>query len=189
MKKEPMVAQSESQSSEKIVPKNVRKKGNASMNKHLAESDLATPKVTTGPIASLTRFLRSPTPRARPESAPLRMSSGCVLPSRPCSDLRSVRPLHRSRRHDRRGTRPAAPAHRVGPRTRRRRGPHQAAPSSRLNSSNVSNEAPRPHDLCQYADAAPRYFSRPPWGGGGGGGTGGEIAPVDARESPPDPHP
>src|ERR1700733_3463717 len=64
MKKEPMVAQSESRSSEKIVPKNVRKKGNASMNKHLAESDLATPKVTTGPIAGSRKIF------AQPDAAP-----------------------------------------------------------------------------------------------------------------------
>ena len=64
MKKEPMVAQSESQSSEKIVRKNVRKKGNASMNKHLAESDLATPKVTTGPIAGSRKIF------AQPDAAP-----------------------------------------------------------------------------------------------------------------------
>ena len=63
-KTEPMVAQSESRSSEKIVRKNVRKKRNASMNKHLAESDLTTPKVTIGPIAGSRKIF------AQPDAAP-----------------------------------------------------------------------------------------------------------------------
>ena len=150
-KTEPMVAQSESRSSEKIVRKNVRKKGNASMNKHLAESDLATPKVTTGPIAGSRKIFAQPD--AAPElKVPLRevvldASSGeppvpVYDPSGPYTDPDATIDVEQ---------RPAAPARGVGPRTRRRRRlsrpPHQACRQRQC-----QRQAPRPQ-LCQHAEA------------------------------------
>ena len=80
------------------------------MNKHLADSDLATPKVTTGPIAGLRKIFSRPD--AAPElKVPLREIALDALSGRAArSGLRSVRPLYRFRRADRRGKGPAAHA-------------------------------------------------------------------------------
>ena len=45
------------------------------MNKHLAESDLATPKVTTGPITGSRKVYTAPEAAPRSESAAAR---GCA---------------------------------------------------------------------------------------------------------------
>ena len=75
------------------------------MNKHLAESDLATPKVTTGPIAGSRKIYATARRGARAESAAARDRARCVVRRAAGSGLRSVRPLHRSRRGDRRRAR------------------------------------------------------------------------------------
>ena len=92
------------------------------MNKHIAESDLATPKVTTGPIAGSRKIY------ARPDAAPelkvplreiaLDASSGepplpVYDPSGPYTDPDAVLDVEKGL---------AAHPHRMGARARRRRG-------------------------------------------------------------------
>ena len=64
------------------------------MNKHIAESDLATPKVTTGPIAGSRKVYATPEAASGPESAAARDRARCLLRRAAVSGLRSVRPLH-----------------------------------------------------------------------------------------------
>ena len=84
------------------------------MNKHLAESDLATPKVTTGPIAGSRKIYA--TPDAAPDlKVPLReIVLDASLRRAAVAGLRSLRPLYRSRRGDRRREGPAAHARSSG---------------------------------------------------------------------------
>ena len=72
------------------------------MNKHISETDLATPKVTTGPLPASRKIY------AKPEAAPdLRVPVREIVliggrQRAAAAGLRHHRPLHRQRRRDRR---------------------------------------------------------------------------------------
>src|ERR1700691_2050299 len=96
----------------------MRQKWETTMNKHIPESDLVTPKVTTGPIAGSRKIYAGPD-----AASDLQVPLGeAALERAAVAGLRSVRPVYRSRCGDCCRARAVAPARRMGARTRRRRG-------------------------------------------------------------------
>ena len=119
------------------------RKGATKMNKHISESDLATPKVTTGPLAGLAQDLCEARRGAGPARAGARDRAVGRRRRAAAAGLRHHRPLHRQRRRDRRREGPDARPHRMGEGARRRRGirrpPDQAGRQRQRH-----RQAPRP---------------------------------------------
>ena len=94
--------------------------GEKTMNIH--DPNIATPKVTTGPIAGSRKVYA--TPEAAPDlRVPLReIALDAELGRAAGAGLRHHRPLHRPRREHRRRAGPPRAAHRLGEGARRRRG-------------------------------------------------------------------
>ena len=139
----------------------------ASMNKHIAESDLATPKVTTGPISGSRKIYATARRGARAESAAARDRARCLFRRAARCGLRSLRPLHRSRCGDRRRARSFARAPCMGERARRRRGIRRPRDQAGRQWQRL-RQAPRAQFPQHTAPATRRLCFAPPPAGRGG---------------------